>query len=169
MEFTQKELYDLLNRAGPLWLVGADLSDANLMYVNLQGAILVMANLNGANLERADLRNARLEGVSLRDAMLRRANLENAFVQADLLGAWLGGANFKGAVIHPKSFTHVKNMTGAIMPNGMRYDGRFNLEGDIKGAQSDGVDIDDPHALAQFYGVPVEDYLSGQEWAKDNL
>ena len=30
MEFTKKELYELINRPGPLWLVGADLKEANL-------------------------------------------------------------------------------------------------------------------------------------------
>ena len=30
MKFTQYELYDLINRPGPLWLANVDLSDANL-------------------------------------------------------------------------------------------------------------------------------------------
>ena len=35
MEFTQKELYQLLNLTNkPLWLVGADLSQANLSRAN---------------------------------------------------------------------------------------------------------------------------------------
>src|SRR5687767_9558828 len=40
MEFSRYELYNLLNRPGPLWLARADLKDVNLEGVNLYGAIL---------------------------------------------------------------------------------------------------------------------------------
>jgi hypothetical protein len=53
MQFTSNELYDLLNRPGPLWLAYADLSGANLSAATPIGAKLLGANLSGANLQEA--------------------------------------------------------------------------------------------------------------------
>ena len=44
MDLSMYELYDLLNRPGPLWLVGIDLSEANLNKANLMGVNLVGPN-----------------------------------------------------------------------------------------------------------------------------
>jgi len=44
-EITQFQIYELLNRPGPLWLRNIDLSGADLSKANLHGA-----NLGGANL-----------------------------------------------------------------------------------------------------------------------
>lgn len=41
-DLSPDQIYDLLNRAGPLWLVG----------INLSGANLSAANLSNANLRR---------------------------------------------------------------------------------------------------------------------
>jgi uncharacterized protein YjbI with pentapeptide repeats len=93
MEFTKKELYDLINRPGPLWLVGADLKGANL-----SGANLIRANLYSSNLNGADLRWAMLEGATLNVANLEEADLREAFLgAAKLIGAYLHGANLRRA------------------------------------------------------------------------
>ena len=55
------------------------------------------------------------------------------------------------------------------MPDGNLYDGRFNLDGDFFLADRDRVNINDPDQMAGFYNVSLEVYLSGQEWAKENL
>ena len=62
MDFTNAELYNLINqyRTQPLWLVKADLSEADLRGANLSGANLHRANLSGANLRWADLSGADL-------------------------------------------------------------------------------------------------------------
>jgi len=44
MEFSRHELYDLLSRQGPLWLIGADLSNADLSRANLGKVNLSKAN-----------------------------------------------------------------------------------------------------------------------------
>lgn len=67
------ELYDLLNRPGPLWLAYADLSGKYLTEANFVGANLRGANLKGAVIVRADLRRANLE-----EAHLDRADLRGA-------------------------------------------------------------------------------------------
>ena len=52
-ELTRWQILDLLNRPGPLWLVGFDLSGLNLARADLSGADLEGANLTGASLVRA--------------------------------------------------------------------------------------------------------------------
>ena len=55
------------------------------------------------------------------------------------------------------------------MHNGSRYDGRFNLKKDINQAKVENVNTDDPKAMANFYSVHPEEYLAGQEWAREHL
>ncbi|MGA2504957.1 MAG: pentapeptide repeat-containing protein [Anaerolineales bacterium] len=110
MQFTSNELYDLINRPGPLWLFGADLSWANLRGANLTSANLSMANLlgtslNGANLSKANLTGACLNGADLREADLKGATLHwAALEEAKLFGAkynqktrWPDGFNPRAA------------------------------------------------------------------------
>jgi uncharacterized protein YjbI with pentapeptide repeats len=91
----------------------ADLREASLVWVDLEGADLQGAdlrgvNLLGAHLEGADLREANLRGADLREADLRVANLKRANLKktelmwtilegADLQGADLRGANLESA------------------------------------------------------------------------
>ena len=49
-EISRWQMLDLLNREGPLWLTGVDLSGLNLSRANLQGADLEGANLTGTHL-----------------------------------------------------------------------------------------------------------------------
>ncbi len=169
MEFTKYELYDLLNRPGPLWLVGADLSEAYLKSVNLEGANLTEANLQEAYLDSANLRNTTLVGTGFFRAFLRGASLEGAYIRADLRRAILGGANLTRADVQDALLCQASIMIGAIMPNGKRYDGRYNLPTDLAGAKGDGIDTDNPEALSTWYSVSLHDYLEGQKWAKENL
>jgi uncharacterized protein YjbI with pentapeptide repeats len=60
MQFSNNELYILINQLGNRWLVDADLSGANL-----RGAQLRLANLSGANLSGADLSKTNLGGANL--------------------------------------------------------------------------------------------------------
>ena len=46
---------------------------------------------------------------------------------------------------------------------GDSYDGCYNLCADFELARLRGVVINDHHAMAEFYGVSLETYLSGQE------
>ncbi len=59
MEFTPYELYDLINRSGPLYLANADLSGAYLSGTYLRGAYLSDANLTDANLSGSFLSGAK--------------------------------------------------------------------------------------------------------------
>ena len=175
-------------------LYRAVLKEARLNFANLQGADLSQtflqgAKMNDANLRGADLRGANLEGANLHGADLRGAFLYNVYLGdggptnlkgatlswtkmegANLRGANLEGANLEGANGLPDwQLSMVIALRAVLMPSGRRYDGRFNLGGDLKAAQSTNINLNNPQAMADFYGVSLEDYLRGQEWARNNL
>jgi|YNPNPStandDraft_1061719.scaffolds.fasta_scaffold29352_2 hypothetical protein len=131
-------------------LVGANLAGAYLRWADLRRVILRRASLKGASLGGADLRETDLEGVDLQDASLDEALLQGA----NLTSAQLATAH---------------RLRGAILPDGTRYDGRFNLAGDRQDALAAGVAWDDPKAVAEFYGVEPETYLAGQRLAGDGF
>ncbi len=85
------------------FLVGSDLTEANLWKVDLSKANLAVANLKGANLNTSDLRYAELEEADLTGASLWSVNLTGAncgggnFSDANLEKAVLDGAVFEYA------------------------------------------------------------------------
>lgn len=123
---------------------------------------LTDGTLKGANLQRANLRNAFLEKADLRGIFLYEADLQGAFLQR---------SNLEGArKLEDDQLAQVKYFRGAVMPDGSSYDGRFNLAGDLKWAhKSEKIAPDDHEAMANFYGVSLEEYLRGQAWAQENL
>jgi uncharacterized protein YjbI with pentapeptide repeats len=95
----------------------------------------------GANLERAILsgvfyevsfRAINFQGVSLRGASLINVDFQNARNLSD--------AQLQQAV----------RLRGSTLPDGTRYDNRFNLPGDREDAPHAGVNPDDPVAMARF-------------------
>ena len=89
---TRSFFSDLLNRPGPLWLVGIDLSEINRNEANLDGARLSEANLHHASLQRAELSGAGLSP----------ADLTKAFVgEPNLVWAHLSGGNHRQGPIEP--------------------------------------------------------------------
>jgi hypothetical protein len=121
------------------------LDDGSLRGLNLRGADLRTANLYQADLQGTDLINAKLQGVDFYEA-----NLKDAKVTDEQLAA-------------------VITMRGATMPDGARYDGRYNLPHDFNLMRKKGIDARDPAAVAGYYGVEVEHYEAGQAWARENL
>lgn len=122
-----------------------------LMDGSLQEAFLYRANLQDSFLVNADLKNANL----------RRANLNRAYLQ---------GANLTGAKdLEDKQLVQTKSLQGANMPDGSRYNGRYNLSRDLRWALKNGIDINEPAAMAEFYMVSLESYERGQSWARQNL
>jgi hypothetical protein len=161
------------------FLIEADLQDAYLERARLQDAVLQDANLNGANLKGAklkrtflrgaDLRGADLRGADLRGADLREAKLQVENPERDNLRCRIHlGIHIIGGLTDYQ-FATLERLWRATMPNNSRYDGRFNLSGDIGWAKDQNINPDDPEDMAHFYGVPLEAYLAGQEWARENL
>jgi uncharacterized protein YjbI with pentapeptide repeats len=151
-----------LRQAG--WLSDGSLNGNSLCNVHMESA-----NLRGASLHKVDLHQARLQSADLSGADLSEAKL----TRARLMGADLAGTNLTGADMYKVNLTGIKRLTtaqlalakrlfGAIMPDGGSYDGRYNLDGDLDFARWGQVDVDNPAAMADFYGVSLEEYLEGQ-------
>ena len=120
------------NEDPQIYLPNIDLSDKNLLGIdlhesflpesifkktkmkgaNLTGAILTKADLTEADLRSADLSGAKLDGAKLVSVKLQGANLKGMinFSNADLTGADLRGVdldgmvNFEGAILHNVDF-----------------------------------------------------------------
>jgi len=141
-------------------LRGVALCQAQLEHSDLMGADLRNVDFHQSNLDLADLSKARLNGAKLNRASLQRANLD----QADLTYADLYKANLQGARnLTDEQLSHVNQLLGAILPNGKVYSGCFNLPGDLGRARWAKVNIDDPKEMAEFYGVPLEEYMSSHK------
>ena len=119
-----------------LWeadLRGADLGEANLRGANLRGANLWEADLREADLQGAWLLGAWLLGAKLWGADLQEANLRGAnFWEADLQGAKLRGADLRGADLR------VADLRGADLRGAKLWEadlrGADLWEADLRGA-----------------------------------
>jgi hypothetical protein len=139
---------------------------ANLQDSNLSAANLKNADLHKANLEMADLSYANLDDARLTRATMKLVNLD----KASLDGASLIGANLKGAKnVRVEQLARAGRMRGSVLPDGNLYDGRFNLPGDFTDASILHVDLNDPAAIAAFYGVSLDEFLRGQEWHRVHM
>lgn len=153
-----------------IYLNRANLETANLNTANLQAAHLERANLTGAhldkaNLDHADLHEAHLRGARLVKALLSRAHLHGA----DITGASLDETDLRDAQVHDAQLINANRLRGAIMPDGSLYDGRFNLPGDLDAARRDTIAAADMPGMARFYGVSMDAYEHGQQWATGNI
>jgi hypothetical protein len=101
-----------------------------------------------------------LEDGSLKNIRLNEANFS---------GVNLKHANFEGVRdLRDDQLAQAKRLWKAIMPDGSRYDGRFNLITDLLKARQNGVDVNNPTQMAKDSEISIEDYLKGQQWAKEN-
>jgi hypothetical protein len=151
-------------------LAGAILDEACLLRADLRETDFGRASLVGADLDGANLTEAILRGADLTTAELSRANLQSADLRgADLNEASLIEANLQGATVTDAQLVLVDSLSGATLPDGTRYNGRFNLEGDLVNAEDIGIDVNDPEQMAHWYDVPLPDYRAGQAWASRNL
>jgi hypothetical protein len=120
----------------------------------------VLGKLSDGTLQGRELRGSNWRDANLYQADLRHCDLRNAeFLHADLVEANLEHANVTEAQLASTDI-----MCGAIMPDGSRYDGRYNLEGDFAYARRKNVDLSSPEQMAAFYGVSVGEYMAGQTW-----
>jgi uncharacterized protein YjbI with pentapeptide repeats len=152
-------------------LTDGSLNWAYLRYVNLQGA-----DLSGADLQKADLNLANMQGVDLSGANLQGTRMH----KVNLRGAQMADTNLQGTNMAKVDMRGVLDMTDeqlsqagrlrcATMPDGTRYDGRFNLAGDLADARFLHVNTDDPQAMADFYAITRDQYALGQEWVQEHL
>jgi hypothetical protein len=153
------------------WLGDGSLKGIPLCHTHLQGADLLSANFENVDFHQADLAGADLSMASLKGTKLTRVNFQRANLShTDIRDADLYKANLKDAHnLTDEQLLTARRLYGATMVDGEPYDGRYNLEGDLAFARWGRVDIDDPEAMAEFYGVPLDSYLRGQNAAEVSL
>jgi uncharacterized protein YjbI with pentapeptide repeats len=152
-------------------LSDGSLQGRDLRFAHMQGVDMSAANLTKTNLSFADMRGVNLAYAHLVAARFHKVNFRGAnFEKADLQEATLTDAFLQGAQnLGERQLACVSKLRGAMMPDGSRYDGRFNLIDDISDAYTLRVDIEDPEALAAYFGVSAEDYFVGQSWVHDRF
>ena len=123
---------------------------------HLEDGTLHNRNLRGANWVDANMYRADMRGSDLGNAVLTRAD----FVQANL-------KNVKN--LTDKQLADLSTMHGATMPDGTKYDGRYRLPDDFAYAVRKQIDTESDKAMAQWYGVPLDKYREGQQWANQHL
>jgi uncharacterized protein YjbI with pentapeptide repeats len=138
-------------------LSGSDLRGANLRGANLRAAYLRATDIMGANLSAANLREANLRAAYLRTADLSLADLTGAdlreanprtlydlgvvmLVGAKLQDANLSSANLGGAhgVTNEQLDQQARDLKGATMPNGQKYEEWLKSKGSQEDGKNDG-------------------------------
>jgi hypothetical protein len=107
---------------------------------------------------------------------LLHANFSSSTISVvDFQDAYLIGADFSNAEVMPGIHLLLINaayLAHAKMPDGSIYDGRYSCEKEVNmiNILKSAYNGDEPndHDFAEYYGVTVNQYLIGQEWAKKN-
>lgn len=99
---------------------------------NLQNLDISAVDFSGSNLTKVDFSNAVLTNASFKNCNLSGAIFDKAL---------LAGCDFSNSNISDNQFKTAHTLWSAKMPDGILYDGRFNLVGDIKDAKQLGYDI----------------------------
>lgn len=152
-------IVERLRQSGAFWkLEGVALARTTLTGVDLSAMHAPAVDFTGATLDRCSLDFAELdhgcfEGASLVETSLIGARLKLAkFRSATLSGANLSWTILTGAQdLSDAELATASGLLGAVMPDGQRYDGRFNLHGDVAEARARGFDLISPSQRRQFY------------------
>lgn len=122
-----------------------DLSKSTFTSFNLSRATFISSNLSYSNLNFTNLSRT-----DFSEACLHRSRL---------FGAIFTDIHYQ--------LCHCYSLHNTILPNGERYDGRYKLQGDRIAMTIKGVTTDEEKA--KFYGVTLEEFSEGQEWADKHL
>jgi hypothetical protein len=150
------------------FLLSANLCDDSLNYGNLSGAILDSSILQRTNWTDSDLENAHMTFCDLRGAVFTPREKDATEAPANMKGVSLYHSDLLGASISFDQFILLYSLWGARMPDGTRYDGRYNLQGDIEIHAKLCPNLLNTRDWANFYGVPESSYIDGQKWAEDH-
>ena len=146
------------------WLGDGTLKNIALIHAHLEGADLMNADLEGVDFHQAHMEFSDLSSANLTGAKMVRATLKGAnFSKTDLTGADLFKANLVDAIgLTSAQLRSAKRLIGTTLPDGKLYDGRYNLEGDMKFLAWSRIDPNNPADMAKMLGVPEEVYIQGQ-------
>lgn len=122
-------------------------ADGSLVGVNWSRANLTGVDLEAAILDHAGFASTQLTGASLSYAKLRRADLGNAILN----DVKLAFSDLTGAAVSQEQLMTTYMLWGATLPDGSRYDGRYNLKGDLQAALERGIDISDEANRITFF------------------
>jgi uncharacterized protein YjbI with pentapeptide repeats len=97
-----------------------DVHGAHMANIDIRDTYLVGINLSGADLHRAILSDATLTFANLTNANLANTNFQASDMHNVILtGANLAGANLRDAIgLNSDLLEHVRSLAGAIMPDG---------------------------------------------------
>lgn len=151
--------YDLLGAQLTGDFVSMHFSAATLDYGRLSGAF------SQVDFKTASLRAASLSGIFTASqfdrAILTQARLTGIFAHCSFVGADLQAATFElaslvscdlsGTQPDDRLLRQAFRLRGCILPDGTRYDGRFNLAGDCQDAALYGYVLADPEQRSAFY------------------
>lgn len=138
-EVSAVALADLRTSGG---LYSGVLDGRNLTNLDLARQDLTSIRCSGGDLSGADLRACVLVGAILRKTTFRGTRLN---------GADLSWADLEGANVDEDSLRTAGSLWRCTLPAGTRYDGRWDLPGDIAAARKYGVDLDSAPERAEFY------------------
>lgn len=177
-------------------ILNAEFQKANLVWANFRDAIIKDVFFAQIDLSKADFRGAIIKDCKFQEVNLTMATLTGVdfsgneilgvdFSQTYLMGASFEGvdltyskfenadfllANLKDAIYDEREIIKAGSLHRAIMSDGYVYDGRYNIEFDKVWAQAQsGKKEITSQDMANYFGVTLEAYEKGQEWAKDNL
>jgi len=119
---------------------------------------------DGALAER-NMRGSHWQNGNLYRADLRDTDLTNAI----LIGADFVLANLEGAQVSDAQLAKTHTMYGCTLPDGSRYDGRYNLPGDFDYARRQNINTGSVEDMAAWYGVTLDQYQTMQQWASRHL
>jgi hypothetical protein len=125
----------------------------------------VLGYLSDGSCREQDLRGSDWREGNLYEADLTGSDLTNAKLhKTDFVGA-----NLTDVKVTDEQLVTTLALWKATMPDGSRYNGRFNLAHDFAVARRKGFNPDDSESMAKYYDVPLESYLEGQRWAREHL
>lgn len=147
------------------------LDQAELHQASLRNSIFLYTSLKGANINLADISNCTFTDTILENAHAHGTKFdgsiiigetvkpENFFKNAEFIGASFRSVNFMGVrndeITEDPSifFLSASKMRNSIMPDGTKYDGRYQLAGDVSDAINLGFDPYDEESMRKFYEI----------------
>jgi uncharacterized protein YjbI with pentapeptide repeats len=143
VSFTEAKLYNAVFCQADLRC--ADFKSIEANNADFQDSDCSFANFNDASLPDVKMRNTILRNATFRNALLNSVVFE---------GSDLTNVDFRGAqYLNFTNLSSAKKLRGVIMPDGVKYDGRLNLLGDLDDAKEQGIDLADLDQMRIFYGM----------------
>lgn len=114
---------------------------------------LMGCQLSGQNLEGVSFIHTNFENARFIDANLTSCNFTSSILtNAEFNNATLSFAVFTDSNVSSDQLQTAYSLWRAILPNGKRYSGEYQLAGDIKLAEKNGYDLSDEIQKNKFYG-----------------